>query len=260
MAFPNIESSLRQGCNEFGLDIFVKLKCGWYSQVSPPTAPLLIDEKRVDDQVVGFLLGGTKTLWVSFLKAYSADLSSSSSSPLYQEGDPLDTYVRKNIESLLENITSSLSLSFHIFYSWEVNYPKLLSFGRLASSSCSFFFEENTHLACHPTYGPWVSLKAFIVFPSLSESLSRPPPPACPLSSQSLEEAKQSFQEALSAPEDTEKWKLWVKVRDCVAGGPHHPFRYSEDEIAYYYGKRDFQERHRFLQNIVQKKSDGDCK
>ena len=79
-------------------------------------------------------------------------------------------------------------------------------------------------------------------------TLPHPPSPPSPVSDKVLEDAENAIQEALNAPSEMEdKWKLWVRVRDVVAGGRDHPYRYADDEIAYYYGKRDFEERHRFL-------------
>ena len=36
-----------------------------------------------------------------------------------------------------------------------------------------------------------------------------------------------------------------------VAGGEGHCYRYEDDEIKYYYGKRDFEGRHRFLKGCL---------
>ena len=46
-----IEEGLGKGCSEFGLDICVKIQCGWYNEVAPSTAPLLIEGKGAGDEV-----------------------------------------------------------------------------------------------------------------------------------------------------------------------------------------------------------------
>ena len=86
------------------------------------------------------------------------------------------------------------------------------------------------HLAVHPEFGPWIALRAVVVFddPFPSPSL-RPPPLAAPFGAEGRASMADAFRQALT---NSGNWKAWLAVRDAC---PLNAHRYPEDMILYHY-------------------------
>jgi methylmalonic aciduria homocystinuria type C protein len=108
---------------------------------------------------------------------------------------------------------------------------------RLAHVAGLAFLTE-THMSVHPTYGPWIGLRAVVI-------VSVPGPPGSP---ETLEHpcgdcargCRNAFERALGTLAGTPSeanarahWQAWLACRDACPVGREH--RYSEAQIRYHY-------------------------
>ena len=206
-----------------GLDLTATTQVGLYNQrVSAPhrleqlTAP-------TDSALV---IGNTRALWarfVEYLRGHPEWLNRS---------DPLDDYVEWAIHEVAR------SLGSHIVRFAHRPQPEHIAFLELAHAA-GLAFRSSGNLCIHPTYGPWIALRAVIVVP-------KPGPSTAPLDSpctacddgcaRQLKTALGTLGADLPNHEDLkERWRLFLAVRDaCPLGGAH---RYSDAQIRYHYTK-----------------------
>lgn len=87
------------------------------------------------------------------------------------------------------------------------------------------------HLAIHPRFGPWIGLRAVVVFALPAPQLPRPlPADPCGRCSDACLPA---FRTAVAAGDGPEAWRAWLAARDACPLGREH--RYDEDQIVYHY-------------------------
>ena len=103
--------------------------------------------------------------------------------------------------------------------------------------------DERCHLSIHPVLGPWLALRAVVVFDDIlgPTDADKPTPPSNPLASDAVarQRVDTAFDAALAGYENPDgvdeasQWKRWVDVRDAVA--PGHKRRYHVDQVLYHY-------------------------
>ena len=112
--------------------------------------------------------------------------------------------------------------------------PRRIAIQRLADRA-GLAWLSPSHLCVHPTYGPWIALRAAIV---LERPITEIPPPAgapCDCSANCLPR----LQEAIAAGEPADndemvaQWHLWLAMRDACPVGRAH--RYGDEQIRYHY-------------------------
>jgi methylmalonic aciduria homocystinuria type C protein len=92
-----------------------------------------------------------------------------------------------------------------------------------------------SHLCVHPTFGPWIALRAAVVVDRHPTAVGAPLAPTCDCATECLP----VLDAALAAGEPTdrrqlrERWELWLAVRDACPVGRAH--RYDEAQIRYHY-------------------------
>ena len=92
-----------------------------------------------------------------------------------------------------------------------------------------------SHLAIHPTFGPWFALRAAIVV-----DVDGPPPRPIPARACACDHGcGPALARALAAGPPTSadelraRWRLWLAVRDACPVGRAH--RYPDDQLTYHY-------------------------
>jgi methylmalonic aciduria homocystinuria type C protein len=92
-----------------------------------------------------------------------------------------------------------------------------------------------SHMCVHPTFGPWMALRAAIVIDVEGPPPRAPiaPPCDCATGCQAALDRALAARARESLSELRERWKLWLAVRDACPVGRAH--RYDDDQIRYHY-------------------------
>ncbi len=202
-------------CARAGIDLAGVTAAGAYDQLVD--APFGL-EASPDATVL--VLGNTRAMW-PHLERFVAEHG-----PL---DDPVDTYVTRTVRDATADVHDVVDIRF----SHEPP-PRRIAIQRLADRA-GLAWLSPSHLCVHPTYGPWIALRAAIV---LERSMTTLPPaaePPCDCSANCLP----CLQEAIAAGEPANndemvaQWHLWLAMRDACPIGRAH--RYGDEQIRYHY-------------------------
>lgn len=161
-------------------------------------------ERLADGPRVGILIANTRALWEPFCAARR------------DEPDPLDRYTER---SLADAFPEAQPLFAHRAYDGA-----FLPFGKLAAA-IGFGALAPSLLVIHPTYGPWVALRAVVAIDGEPPARARLEKPcAC----------GEACRAALETALPTTDRRAWLAVRDACALRAH---RYSEDQILFHYSQ-----------------------
>lgn len=167
----------------------------------------------------GLLIGNTRALWPIFLAARAADRA------LRVSPDPLDLYTERTIGRIVDTTIPDARVRFGHLADAEGTF---LPLSRLAELS-GLGTLAPTHLVVHPTFGPWIALRAIVTCPGTPVSVPRPSPCChCDVT------CTGRLADALSAT-GPDAWRTWVAMRDACPVGRAH--RYDEIQIRYHYTK-----------------------
>jgi len=203
-------------CAVAGLDLTATTAVGTYNA--------LVDEPywlpgAADSLVI--VIGNSRELWAHldrFVLAHPHPMA-----------DPVDTYV----ETVVGAAVAGRSGVVDVRYAHEPP-PRRIAIQRLADVAGMAWLSPS-HLCVHPTFGPWIALRAAVVL-DLPALHSAPATPAAPCVC--AEHCLPMLDEALAAGDATstdviEHWRRWVALRDACPVG--RPYRYTEEQIAYHY-------------------------
>lgn len=211
---------LLRSCAPLGFDLAHALQVGWYNDA-------VAQAYRVPDfgnpGALAVIIGNTRALWPVFRAALRAD-----GGQLLSDSDPLDRYT----EQVLWTAIKQFSCSYELRFSHQAP-PERVAMQRLAHVS-GFARLSEGHLNVHPTYGPWIGLRAMAVF-DLPGPAGPAPVPASPCVC--THQCEPLFQVALAggASLEEDSWQRWLAVRDACPVGREH--RYDDDQIRYHYLK-----------------------
>jgi methylmalonic aciduria homocystinuria type C protein len=212
------------GCVPSGLDLVQPFQVGWYNSAVDPSYYLPDFD---NPGALGILIGNTRALWPALRAAIRADPS------LGAAVDPIDRYTEARVLAALRPLPQR----------WQVRWvyekpPRRVAMQRLGHVS-GLAHLSRSFLNVHPMYGPWIALRAAVVFDVDGPSgPAYDPPSPCrdcvhtcvPL----LERAAAALRaRGLQQPGVGDTWPLWLAVRDACPGGREH--RYSDEQIAYHY-------------------------
>jgi len=161
------------------------------------------------------VIANSRALWPRFVAALAAQ-------PARLDAvNPLDDYTRETIDAAV----GGLGQRADIRYVFEPP-PRRLPFQRLAHAA-GLAHLSPTYLCIHPVYGPWIGLRAVVVFDARGpqRALAVPPPCDC------AHGCRHVFDRARAGGD----WRAWVEVRDACPVGREH--RYSDEQIEYHYVK-----------------------
>ena len=223
MAEPwtEITASVAEHCAGVGLDLVQLLRVRRYNE-AVQTAYRLPDFGRPDALAV--LIGNTRALWPRFLAALRVD------SQLRAAADPLDRYTERYVRAAAASLTPRSEARFaHEPPPRRVAMQRLAQVAGLAYLSPSF-------LCVHPTYGPWIGLRAVVVVDC--DGPPGPPPLVSDPCADCRTRCRPLLEQARAAavPGRTAiggNWRPWLTVRDACPVGRAH--RYADDQIEYHY-------------------------
>lgn len=216
-------SKIVQNCQSAGLDLWGTLQIGQYNSKVPPSAQI---DNLGSPQNTALLIGNTKAIWKPFIEHLKNVPDALSSS------DPLDDYVEQCLGASLR-VTRA---EHHIRFAHRPE-PNYISVQTLAEES-GLAWTSPSRLSIHPRYGPWIALRAVIVFTEKMEHKATPSIQACTSCEQTCAPLFAKLRTKVS--EDNERlvvpdWQQWLELRDACPIGQSH--RYSSDQIRYHYTK-----------------------
>ncbi len=226
---PKVESivqPVREGCSRVGLDLLQPFEVAEYNR-AVEAVYRIPDYGRTS--TLGLLIGNTRALWPHFIEAFRARHS------LREQDHPLDAFVQEQVLGALE----PLAVRWEVRWAHEAP-PRRVAMQRLAHIS-GLAYLSPSNLSVHPTYGPWIGLRAAVVVDCDGPSEPAPAlPNPCP---DCTRDCLPKLQDAMlaSGPDLTARgaienqWQLWLAVRDACPVGRVH--RYSDEQIRYHYTK-----------------------
>lgn len=203
-----------------GIDLVAGGPVGPCDRRIAPGRPL---ERPQGDRSLVVVVGASRGLW----PAFSAALRSNRQ--LLERGDPLDSWVDREIRSAARAAGELVDYR----PAWDTGADLVavqelaLRIGLAPIAPC--------HLSAHPTFGPWFSLRAVIVFDAVWTGPG--PVPASEPCAGCPAPCRATFDEAVRRPSNTgdSGWRRWLAVRDACPVGRSH--RYPEDQLRYHYLK-----------------------
>lgn len=190
---------------------------------------------------LALVLGNTRALWPCFLDALAGDPK------LCAEEHPLDAYVERVVLAALADVPVPFAIAWgHHRAAPFVPLQRIAAAAGLAELGPA-------HLSVHPEHGPWIGLRAVIVFradaaevdlepaaPSRCASCEQPCRAALAHALTLSQEPSGDFLGApagsgSSPPPFSERQRAWVRVRDVCPVG--RDSRYSALQLHYHYTK-----------------------
>lgn len=213
--------------------------------------PFLIDdecsklfpfERFGRERNLGLLVGNTRALWQPFTDWYGQQHPTPS--------HPIDTYVQRQLEACRQAVKP---LTTRLYLSHQMDFPLAdgtrgpVPMVRLAAQ-VGLTGVSPVHLAVHPTYGLWISLRAVFSFDAdwtdgarhdvaaKDETTDAPERHApCERCQAPCVDALSQAQQTLTRTGriDAQNWRAWLGIREvCPVGGQ---WAYPEKQSEYHY-------------------------
>jgi cyanocobalamin reductase (cyanide-eliminating) / alkylcobalamin dealkylase len=170
-------------------------------------------------RALGVVVGNTRALWPRFAAAVAADPA------LAADPDPLDRYTEATLTAAAP---AGAAVYFaHVAYAeGHVPVQALAARAGLAAIAPS-------GLCVHPTFGPWIALRAVV-------AIDAPPPPPrapatlpCTCAAVCLAVRAELDRDGRRFDPASPTWTDWVRLREACPVGRAH--RYGEAQLRYHY-------------------------
>jgi methylmalonic aciduria homocystinuria type C protein len=201
--------ALAARCAQAGFDLLAPFDVAAFNAVAGP-------QERLPDHgrghALAVVIGNGRALWPIFRSAADGP------------PDPLDRYTVRTLTAAAE----ATGLPFVALWAHTMR-PRPIPIQRVAQAA-GLAGLSPSHLSIHPRLGPWLALRAVMVF----DAPPPPPPPALsPPCAGCAQPCMPALAAALAEPAD---WRRWLAVRDACPVGREH--RYGSEQIHYHYTKR----------------------
>jgi methylmalonic aciduria homocystinuria type C protein len=202
-------------CREAGFDLLHPFNLSWF-----------VDDERLAafdrPRALGMIVGNSRALWPLFVASERARREHREPGP-----HPLDEHCEQALLRAAQE--SGVRTSIHLGH----DLARRLPIQRLAHA-VGMAHLSPSHLCIHPDHGPWIALRAALVFDiDGPDESALPAPDPCSTCPRPCLEALRDAQ-ADGRPLDA-SWRLWVAVRDACPEG--RASRYDDDAIRYHYTK-----------------------
>jgi methylmalonic aciduria homocystinuria type C protein len=249
-------SELVARCQTSGLDLVQPFGLAAFHASNSPELHL---ETFGRENPLAIVLGNTRAMWPIFLEAVAA------TPQLAASEHPLDDYVASVIARALEPAPTR-----HVVHFSHRRSPRVIAIQRIADAA-GLAELGPAHLSVHPVHGPWIGLRAVIVF-DLDFGVGEAPPPVSHCAG-CAKPCVAALDRALALTSETENYGLapaaeaqsqpptgapsftpnaaepspeleatigahklaWLAIRDACPVG--QASRYGSAQIAYHYGK-----------------------
>jgi methylmalonic aciduria homocystinuria type C protein len=213
-------SELVEGLSRAGFDAVAFFDAERFNESVGP------DDFRLPDfglsHALGLVIGNSQAFWDPFTRALDAN------ERLRGAEHPVDAYTEAHVRALRERVELPSQAFFAHQPAPRIPIQRIARAAGLAELSPS-------HMSVHPVFGPWLGLRAVVVFacapltPMLGAAEARHCPECSAPCMGALERALDSGQR----PELG--WQRWLAVRDACPAGTEH--RYGPNQIRYHYTK-----------------------
>lgn len=229
-AHDALQNALSARIYDAGFDVLGAARIADYHRVLGPDHPGFRIADFDSDRSLVLLLGNTRRLWRPFLRAFRG-------TALGAEPHPIDAYTRAQIEPAVAALGHEHGVRSAVRYAFS-GQPRAVAMQRLAVATG--YELGPVGLCVHPEHGPWISLRAAVVFEVEGPS-ERAATPTCSSCTSRPCLAARDRVVALAAERGLTKasfdanWQDWLAMRDaCVLG---KQARFSEQQIRYHYLK-----------------------
>ncbi len=227
--FSELIERLRRACVPVGLDLFAPLSVGLYNRRVDPAYALPEAERT---KTLAVAVGNTAALWPPFVEALRADPR------LLAAAHPVERFVT----AALERAVGELGVAAELRWAHELQPGRLFSAQQLCVAA-GLAHLAPCQLCIHPTHGPWIAVRAAVVFEGFEGPAEVPPAdpvcqrcedrPCLPMLEFALAATK--AQAGVAPAEVRPAWRRWVAMRDACPVG--RASRYSEAQVRYHYTK-----------------------
>jgi cyanocobalamin reductase (cyanide-eliminating) / alkylcobalamin dealkylase len=212
---------IAERCAAGGIDLCATCASADYD-AAVPAEYRLPDVGRARALVV--VLGNTRALWPHVRDAVA------SGAP-----NPVDDYVTRVVRDAVDAALATVTPRprAEIRFAPEPP-PRRVAMQRLAHVA-GLAWLAPSHMCVHPTFGPWMALRAAIVI-DVDGPESRAPiaaPCDCATGCQAALDRAIAAGPPRDQAELRDRWRLWLAVRDACPVGRAH--RYDDDQIRYHY-------------------------
>jgi len=214
---------LRTTLSRVGFDLVQPLQIGWYNGVVDGALRL---EDFGSSQNLAIVIGNTRALWPKLLGRLQVDPA------LRAALHPIEQYT----EECIAPPVSALGVPASVRWSHDVG-ERLVAMQRLAQIAGLAYLSES-HLSVHPSYGPWIALRAAVTFDVCADAIAKVelshPCGSCEAHcSPAFERAVSAGGEPRDAADIRANFPLWLAVRDACPAG--RAYRYDDAQILYHY-------------------------
>jgi len=222
----DVTENIKFALKEDGFALVHPFRLGQYNS--------LFSEQNLGNKLEGpedclcVLIGNTKEIWPIFTERYKED------EELKKSSNPFDLYCKQKIDSI--GVIDDFVCAYY-------ETDERIAIQKMAKLSGMAILDEKTHMCVNRKYGPWIALRAVVVFHYV-----KGPDPALPehevpsLTNEMRAEAERAFLEAekfyksgKGKEDKTKSAELWIKVRDCLTSEQQREYRYSEEQMNYHY-------------------------
>lgn len=229
MTIPSLGLCLSQfgtAIAEHGFDIAQPLSVQAYNASVPPgyAAP---DMGRAS--TLALLIGNTRALWPIFTAAYRA------APALQQSANPLDDYCASIIGDALHEAMATHLPNTRSDVFWAPDPPPRRILLQRAAVAAGLGYLAPSQLCIHPTFGPWFSLRAFIVINADAPGLDdfSPIAPTCDCTNTCQPIINRLAQMTHTQAHVRATWRDYLALRDACPVG--RSFRFSDAQLRYHY-------------------------
>jgi cyanocobalamin reductase (cyanide-eliminating) / alkylcobalamin dealkylase len=225
LAWQSVSAAVAEGCVRAGLDLVHPFGFDREPSPSAALARIAVPDFRCP-RGLGVLIGNTRALWPLLKRELARDAA------LRADSDPLDQYVVRVVDGVRTGLAIPSAARFA-----HVVEPEPLPIQRIAAE-VGLSHLSPSHLSIHPEHGPWIALRAVLLF-DVEGPLPLPAPsdPCSPCPKPCLHALRVAIETSgADGSIDVERnWRKWLAVRDACPEG--RSSRYGDDQIAYHYGK-----------------------
>lgn len=206
-----------QECSETGFDIAKVFSTGsWNAEAGESERLPSFD--REDSLAV--IIGNSRALWKPLTDTYRAN-------PEALGDNPVETYAARVLGRAAQRFGGA-----HWILWAHVLEPAAIPIQRIADA-IGLAALSPAHLSIHPRFGPWIALRAVVVFdvPWTAEDTHpiENPCGGCETA------CRPAFDRALREDPRGEHWPTWAAIRDNCPHG--QAYRYSDAQVRYHYTK-----------------------
>ncbi len=204
-------------CHAAGFDVTAAFDTRSFNTAADPKERLPDFDR---DGAYAVLVAHSRAVWPLFLAWLRRDPRR------IDAGDPFDTYSEEQLRR-----AAATTLGRHTFLWAHRTEPRPIPIQRLAQVAGVAHLSP-THLSIHPTFGPWIGLRAVVVLDADGPGGPRVPPDPCGTCSQACSPA---YRRVAERPLNEQTWLDWLAVRDACPVGK--VYRYDPVQLAYHYTK-----------------------